>query len=160
MTTHKQYNIGGGKGGPLGSFGPIIMLILGLVILFFVAKGIFNLLWWAALPLFIITLLIDHKVVLDYGKFVLKLLKENPLMGIVAIVLTVVGYPVVSGFLFFKALMKRQFKKVLEKNKPKEEEFTEYEEIKEAEDFLELPEITKVKQEAPKQGNEYDNLFD
>ncbi len=158
MTTQQKYSISGGKGSPFGSASAIIMFIVGLALLYFIAKGIFTLLYWAAPVLLIITLFMDYKVVLDYGKFILKLLKENPLMGIVGIVLTIVGYPVVSGFLFFKALMKRKIDQVMEKHKPKEEDFTEYEEVKE--DFLELPEIEKTVQSNTKSGNEYDNMFE
>lgn len=159
MTIYKEFNLGGGKGNPLGSFGPVVVLILGIVLLYFIAKGIFTLLSWLAIPLFIGALIIDYTVVTDFVKFVFKLLKENPLMGIVAIVLTAVGHSVVSAFLFFRALMRRQMKKVTDKIKQeKEPEFTEYEEVKEDEDFLELPEAQK--QTSRGNSNEYDGLFE
>ncbi len=74
-------------------------------------------------------------------------------MGIVSILLTVVGYPVVAGFLFFKALGKFFIKsKMKEINK---KDYAEYEEV-EDEDFLNLPELDK--QVESKDG--YEELFD
>lgn len=154
---YKEFNFGG-KNNPLGSFGAVIAMIAVLLMLFFLAKGIFTILSWAAPVLLILALIFDYTVVTDYAKFIGKLFKENALYGILASVLTVVGYPVVSGFLFFKAFARRSLKKVIKKaeeaQKPK---YSDYTEIKEDEDFLELPRIQKL--EEVKKENDYDNLF-
>lgn len=164
MTVYKEFNIGQGgrNSSPLGSFGPIIGLVLLFVLLYFVAKGVFTILSWVAPLLLIATAIIDYKVILDYGKFIFKLLKDNPIMGIVGIVLTVVGFPVVSGFLFFRALARRTIKSKVEQIKQQREgEYTEYEEVKEdEEDFLKLPPIEKPKPQNRAADNEYEDLFD
>lgn len=162
MTVYKEFNIGGKSGGPFGSFGGVIALVLFFVMLYFLAKGLFWILSLVAPILLIATLVIDHKVVLDYGKFIFKLLKDNPLVGILGIVLSVVGFPIVSGFLFFKALARRTINSKLESiKKEREGEFAEYEEVVEDTDFLELPEVETV-QRKPKanNSNEYEDLFD
>ena len=162
MTIYKEFNIGGGKGNPFGSFGAVISLVLFFVMLYFLAKGLFTILSWVAPVLLIGALVVDYKVVVDYGKFILKLLKDNPLMGIVGIVLTIVGFPVVSGFLFFKALARRTIKKKFgEAAGRKKEVFTEYEEVVEEEDFLKLPQQEKVTvKRSSGESNEYEDLFD
>jgi len=165
MTVYKEFNIGGQKGGsPFGSFGAVIGLILFFVMLFFLAKGIFYILSFVAPILFIATLFIDHNVVLDYGKFILKLLKDNVIVGILGVLLTLIGFPIVSGFLFFKALARRTINKKLDEmgmGRPKEEEYSDYEEVEEEIDFLELPKVEHVKA-SPKSSdtNEYEDLFE
>jgi len=165
MTVYKEFKVGGGKGAsPLGGFGPIIALVLFFVMLFFVAKGVFWLLSWVAPILLLATIVIDYKVIVDYGKFLLKLLKENPIVGIIGAILTVVGFPVVSGFLFLKAIARKSIKaKMGQFKQEKEEEFVEFEEVVDEEDFLELPEMQKASRSKPKgdpASNEYEDLFD
>lgn len=166
MTVYKEFKIGGQKGGsPFGSFGAVVGLILFFVMLYFLAKGLFYVLSFAAPVMFLITLFIDHHVVLDYGKFIIKLLKENTIIGIVGVILTLVGFPIVSGFLFFKALARRTINKKLDEiglGKPKEE-YAEYEEVVDEEtDFLELPEIEKPTRTSRSTDttNEYEDLFE
>jgi len=162
MTVYKEFNIGGQKGGPFGSFGPIIALVLFFVLLYFVAKGVFTILSWVAPILLLATLVIDYKVVVDYFKFIGKLLKDNVLLGLAAIVLTIVGFPVVSGFLFFKAMARRAINSKMEEvQKKREGEFVEYEEIEDSEDFLKLPEAEPVRNtRTAKDNNEYEDLFE
>lgn len=166
MTTYKQYNVNSSGKNPLGSFGPIIALVVFLFLLSFVVKGIFTILSWVAPLLLIITLIMDHKVVVDYGKFILRLIKENPLVGILGAILTFFGFPAVVGFLFFKALAKRTIKsKIQDIEQKRQGDYTDYEEVTEDdEDFLELPSIEKSKSTTNRgrstSTNEYEDLFD
>jgi len=166
MTVYKEFNVGGGRGGnPLGGFAPLIALVLFFVALFFLAKGVFWLLSWVAPILLLATAVIDYNVIVDYIKFLFKLLKENPIVGIIGIVLSVVGFPIVSGFLFLKAIARRGINAKMEDiKKQKEEEFVPYEEVTDEEDFLELPEIQKAPSaKGGHKGNdtsEYEDLFD
>ena len=156
MTTRREFQIGGSNN-PLGGIGAIIILVLFFVALYFIAKGVFTILSWIAPVLLILTLIIDYKVVLDYGKWIGKLFKNNILTGILAVLLTVIGFPIAAGFLFFRAMVRRKLKSMghdlEEESRP---EFTEYEEVVEEEDFLELPPIEKPPQEAD---SDYDDLF-
>ena len=54
---------------PFNSISSILILVLLFVGLFFVAKSIFTILSWVAPIMLIATLIIDHKVVLGYGKW-------------------------------------------------------------------------------------------
>ena len=160
MTEYKEYRVGG-SGGPFGFLGPLIILAIFFTILFFVARGVFWLLSWVAPVLLLITLIIDYKIVTNFLKFVWKLLQENPLMGIVALLLIFFGYPVIAGFLFFKAVTKRSLQKAVNKMEKERNTYTEYEEVNDDDDsFLELPPL-KNKKEAPKQtrSNDYDEMF-
>lgn len=165
MTAYREFRVGGGKGGPFGFLGPLLILAAFFAALFFLAKGVFWLLSWVAPILFIITLIIDYTVVRDFFVFVWKLLNENTLMGVLAVLLVFFGYPIVSGYLFFKALGKRSLKKVYEKVEKEQNTYTEFEEVVEDDTFLELPPLHK-RPEAPKQdrshpssSNQYDDMF-
>lgn len=165
MTVYKEYRVGGG-GSPFGFLGPLIILTVFFAALFFLAKGVFWVLSWVAPILLIVTLILDYKIVLDFLNFVWKLLKENTIMGIVAVLLTVVGYPVVAGYLFFKALGKRSIKKVMENVEKEKSTYTDYEEVVEDDSFLELPPLNKPQTKytsSPEQpqskSNDYDDMF-
>ena len=163
-----------GSSNPLGNFTYIAMAIGALILLFFLARIAFNLIYWIAPFLFIATLVMDYKVVVDYGKWVLGLFKMNPLYGIGASVVTFFVYPVVAVFLFGKALVKKKVGAMKEQfDKKVNGEYTEYEEVPEdfvpdgeslirKDDLVELPPIKpKVKQAQPKsnKSNDYEDLF-
>ena len=158
---------------PLGSFGYIAMAVLALVAIFFIARFAFNLIYMVAPLILIATLIIDYKVVVDFGKWMLKLFKMNPLYGIGASILTFFIYPIVAFFLLGKALLKKKIKAVTQElDKKVNGEFTEYEEVEEViveeeivpqeEKLIELPPIPKKQKQAqaqPKSDNEYEDLF-
>ncbi len=160
MTVYKEFKVGGGSS-PFGFLGPLVGMAVFFAIMYFVAKGVFSLLSWLAIPLFIGTLILDYKVVVDYFAFIIKLLKENILMGVLAVVVTFFAYPFVTGFLFFKALAKRQVNKLVDRVEKEKSTFADYEEVKEEEaPFLELPQMPKPKQATPQsRGNDYDDMF-
>ena len=93
-----------------------------MIVVFFLFKGLFWILSLVAPVLLIITLILDYTVVTDFGKFLIKSLKDNPLFGIMAIVLSLAAYPFTTGFLFFRAMMKRVIMKV---HQPEEEIFAD-----------------------------------
>jgi Na+-transporting methylmalonyl-CoA/oxaloacetate decarboxylase gamma subunit len=168
MTIYKEFNVGG-KGSPFGSFGPMIGLILFLALAYFMVKGVFTILGFLAPFLLLGAAILDYTVITDFVKFVLKLLKENPLMGLVAILLVIIGFPAVFGFLFFKAYARRKFKNFAEKVEKEKGRFDEYEEVKsttkkdEEDDFLILPKIEKpvvnTKSNSDQKSNDYNDLF-
>jgi hypothetical protein len=125
-----------------------------------VGKGLFWLLSWVAPVFLIVTLILDYTVITEFIKFVWKLLKENTSMGVLVTALVVLGYPFVSGYLFFKALAKRSVKKVIQQVESERNTYTEYEEVKEENDFLELPTLRKYNEpNAQVKTNEYDDMF-
>ncbi len=163
MTIYKEFNFGS-RNNPMGNFGPLIGLVLFVFIMYFLITGLFKILSVAAPFLLIGALLLDYTVITDYAKFIFKLLKENPLFGLLAILLTIVGIAPVSGFLFFKAWARRGLKKHIS-NVEKEYRYEAYEEVKpEEDDFLILPKIEKpqeVKRNTSdgNKDNEYGDLF-
>jgi energy-coupling factor transporter transmembrane protein EcfT len=138
-----------------------IFMVLIFVALFFVAKGIFTLLAWVAPVLIVLALLINYKTILNYLKFMWSLLKRNPLGGIIGILLSVVGFPILAGVLFGKSILDRKVKKLQQAYQAREQgEFVEFEEVirPEQEKKLDLPPIEK--EPAPKkEDNRYENLF-
>ena len=145
---------------PFGSIFSILTMVLIFVGLFFLAKGIFNILALIAPILLIATAVIDYKVIINYGKWLLNLLRKDLLIGIGGILLTVFGFPIIAGFLFVKALLFRKIKKMNQGYEEKiEGEYLEYEEIQdEASSTLELPKLEK-KEKQEKKSNDYEQLF-
>jgi hypothetical protein len=137
----------------------MVFLIGFFVLLFFLAKGIFNLLSLVAPVLIAGALLIHYRTVTGFLRFLWDLLRRRPLTGILAVLLTVLGFPIVSGFLFGKAILDRRIRSFQsDLNRRVEGELVDYEEIVEEEDaeILELKSLSKGKQES----SSYENLFD
>jgi hypothetical protein len=171
MAVYKEYRYGGSNS-PFGFLGPLLILAVFFTVLFFMAKGLFWLLSWVAPVLLILTLIIDFKVVKDFFIYIGKLLKDNPLAGVLAILMIIFAYPFVAGYLFIKALGKRSIKKAMDKVQQEKNTYTDFEEIVEEDDsFLELPplnkthepakhkESTKVESVKADKSNEYDDMF-
>ncbi len=173
MAIQGRLNVGGGGNqNPFGWIGSIIMLTVGLILAYLVIKGIFTLLFWLSPILFIAGVAIDPNGAMTLGKALVNVSKKNPLIPIAVIVLSAIFFPLVpgilgalvGGFLLTKALVKKKIKKVFNINQQaqqqEQEEFAEYEDVTEDESFLELPDVEKEKSQVPRQGNEYDNLFE
>ena len=142
----------------LDSLAGVILLVAFLAGLFFVLKGVFIVLSWIAPVLLIAAFIIDKSVVINYGKWIINTIKNNPLLGIAAIIFTVIGYMVVFPFLFAKALFKKKIKDVRQQHERQQQgELIDYEELesKPTRNTFELPPLEKKE----KRG-EYDQLFD
>lgn len=117
----------------------LFMTILVMIALFFIAKGIFTLLYWIAPVLLIFTLVLDYQVVVRYLLMLWSLLLTRPILGLLASVLTFFGYPVVIFFLFGRAwfgnnIKKKQgssegFKRQNQYSQQQNDDFVAYEEI-------------------------------
>ena len=160
-------------GSPINPIIGLLIVVLFVVALFMLARFVFTILSWLAPIMIIAALILDYKVVLGYGKWLIDLVKSNALMGIGAIILTVLGFPVVAAFLAGKALLKRNLRKAREEDTGKlEGEYIDFEELEEKP--LKLPELDRMKQQPSeertsvesskktpgKSANEYDSLFD
>lgn len=136
----------------------VIFLVAVLFLLFWLAKSIFTILAWIAPALLIAAVIIDYQSVLGYGKWLLHNLRHRTLNGIIYTLLTIVGFPVVSFFLFGKALLKKKMKTLEKAHEQKREGiYTEYEIMEENTPTLELPPLKKQKKQAD---NDYEQLFD
>ncbi len=133
----------------------LVVAALFFMALFVLARGIFWLLSLLA-PIFLIAaLFLDHKVFLQYGKWIARLLKDNLLLGMVVIVLTVIGYPLVAALLFGQAWLRWQLRPD-ERQKKEEDQYIEFQEVDELE--LKSPE----KQQGTRSADyaDYEELFD
>ena len=142
-----------------GIFG-FIFLLLVLVGLFFVAKSLFTVLLWLSPVLLVAALVVNHRTVINYLKFIVSLLGRSPLAGIIAIILSILGFPVLSGVLLGKAFFDRKVRRLRQAHQAQEAgEFVEYEEVRKParKDDLELPPMEK--QQPEKKDNRYENLF-
>ena len=143
---------------PFNSIFSILMVILVMLGLFFVARFIFTILYYLSPIMLIAALIIDHKVVTGYIQWVINLLKNNVLMGIGTVLLTVIGFPVVTAFLLGRALFRKKIKEAKEDiERQQKGHYIEYEEVDS--EPLDLPQLEeKVKKERPRQ-SEYDDFF-
>jgi hypothetical protein len=133
-----------------------ILVLTGLIMaLFWIFKSIATLLTWIAPILLILTLIIDRKVIFNYGKMLVSRLKNDFLMGLVLTILTVIGFPFVTAFLFFKAMLNRKVRKMTEQADNYGGDYVGYQEIEE--DTLELPELPPKE---PPAESQYEELFD
>jgi uncharacterized membrane protein len=142
------------RSSPLGGIVGLLVILGILYLLFMTVKGVWSILAFLAPILFIIAMILRFRVVTDYGKMLWNTIKEEPIRGIAYSVLSVIGFPAVSAFLFFKAFTLRKVEKMA---KPK---YDEYEEIAEDEDFLELPEMEIQEQTKDASSSDYEELFD
>lgn len=143
---------------PLNSITSLIFLVLFFVALYYIARSIFWLLSLAAPVLLIAALVINHKVVLGYGKWLLNLIKKNPVLGIGASILSIIAYPVTCGFLFAKAMVYRKVDQIQEEVvRRREGEYVEYEEVDSEPTLIELP---PIKKKEPEVRSDYEQLFD
>ena len=162
MQRQQQYS-----GNPFRSIMGIVFLVLAIMAIFWIARSIFAILSYLTPVLLIATLIIDHNVIVNYAKWIGGLLKNNLLYGIGAIIFTLVASPIVAVYLFGKAMLKRQIRKMQtvaeeqQRGKP-----TDYEEVAEEVEFelqdedeiipLEIPKTTRRLRE---ERNSYDDLF-
>lgn len=133
------------------STNPIVLLLVALGVLFFVfwflKAVVFRIFYIAAPVLFIAALVLNYRVVLGYGKWLLDTLKNNLLMGVVATALSIVCYPFVAAFLAFRAYQLRG--ETFRSKRKKQGHYIKYSEVEE--DFLDISEEKEKQEEIKKQ---------
>ena len=157
-----------------GGLGCLIFGILGLVAAYYILKGFFIVLYWAAPALFVLALIIHWRAVTDTLRDWFKTLETNPLGGLLMAAVAVLAFPVFALYLFVKSLGYRKIEQLRRASgtfeKPDEGEFAEFEELeshpKEEADKaepMEPPEIPEQEQPAKprpaKPDNPYDQFF-
>ncbi len=135
---------------------PLVLLLgiaLFFIALYWIAKGLFTVLSYLT-PIFLIgALVLNYRVVLGYGKWLWASLMRNPLFGIVAVVLSVLGISFVSLFLFVRALSSRSGEGKYKSTKM-QGDYIKYEEVEE--DFLDLSELQEAKKSLD---DDYNDVF-
>ncbi len=144
------------------SIASLLLLIAFFVALFFIVRGVFIVLTYAAPVLLLAAFIIDRSVVIDYVKWLGGLVKSNPLLGVAAIILSLVGYVIVFPYLFLKAIFKKKIKDVQQKYEREQQgELIDFEEIESKPNFEERLELPRVEKRKPQEKrSEYDQLFD
>lgn len=134
MENRKEFKIQG------NTWGMIALLVVGLIAVFIIARGIFWLLSLVAPILLIAAAIIDHRVIVNYAKWLVDLTKRNILVGLGAILLSIVGYPVVFALLLGRALMNRKLKDMeAQERVHRDGELIDYEELETKTPRVELP---------------------
>ena len=112
-----------------GNFGQFIIGSLFLIALFlglfWIARGVFTLLSYAAPVLLIAALIINYKVVTGYARWLLDVLRENVILGLIYTFLSVIGFPILSAYLLFKALAVKKLDTIEEEMKRQSGDYTE-----------------------------------
>lgn len=147
----------------------LVFFLLIMYVLFKMVFGAISIIWgimaFVAPLLIIVSMFLNFNVIKNYGAKLFDTLKNDTVRGLFYTLATIIGYPVVSAYLFYKAFTTRQQinkEKKKTKNKKSDEDYVKFEEVEEDEDFLILPEIddTPVEEEPQKEPlNRYDDLF-
>jgi hypothetical protein len=171
MSYQRSFRTGGNSNNPFGSIMSLLIFVGILALLFFLVSGFVKLLYYVAPVLLIATLLINHRVVVDYAKGAVETLKTNVLFGVVKILFSFFCYPFVIGWLFSKAMFYRKMstlKKDMEQQMGQmnmgqnNTQYAEYEEITPDLDINEKPEkpiILDLPKPKDKLRDDYDQLF-
>jgi hypothetical protein len=150
-----QKNDSGNGGSPLNIIIGLAFMVLLLFGAFFFFRLLFRLLYFIGPVLLIIALLVDYKGVLAYFSWLRKLLKQDTAMGVVAVLLSILGYPIVSIFLLGRTLLRKKVDSIhKEIQKRQEGELTDYEEL----DSRQLPPLPDGFREERRSGTK-DNDF-
>ena len=132
--------------------GFIVLFVFGYL-LFTMVKGVYKLLSFIFPALLIATLILDRKVLFNYFNWIVRTFKKDSGKGALYAVLSIVGFPFVTAFLFFKALMNWQVKKANGGHTPGQ--FSEFEEL----DTQELPHDVELPQlDDKEENNDYEDL--
>ncbi|MCB0621616.1 MAG: hypothetical protein KDC43_23620 [Saprospiraceae bacterium] len=138
----------------------ILVFVLVFAGIYFVAKGVFWFLSLLAPVLLIAALIIDYRVALNYGKWLIQLTRNNLLAGLGAILLSVLGYPIVFALLLGKALFNRKLRQLKQDEQLRREgELIDFEEVDSRQHRVELPPLREREAEKEKGDSEYDDLF-
>ncbi|MEN0050274.1 MAG: hypothetical protein AAF806_24630 [Bacteroidota bacterium] len=143
--------------------GAVVMIVI-MVTLFSLAKLTYQLLAFVALPLLIITAIIDYKIIVNYVNWVINLTKNNALLGIGTGLLSVVFYPVVAAILFGRAFFSWRLKKSVEQ---REEAMNAEQGQQQIGEYIDFEEIKKPRQKVKQtrtntntNDSDYDQFFD
>ncbi len=154
MSDQRYYNTGGN---PFSAVIGILLTVGFFILLFYLTQFIFKLLWIASPFLLVASLIIDHTVFLGFVKWIGQLLRQRFWVGIGAIALSAICFPITVLYLFGRSMLNKKVRDarrqadILQKG-----EYADFEILEEKPLDLPKPE----KEQRRQKGNEYDNLFD
>ena len=108
----------------------VAVIVIFLVGLFMLARFVFRILAFLSPIMLIAALVIDYTVVTDYLKWVRNTFRRDAIAGVIIGILSVIGFPVLSGYFLARALLKKQVKKAkAEYERKRDGDLVEYEEL-------------------------------
>jgi hypothetical protein len=117
---------------PGGGLGCLIFAALLLVAGYYVLKGLYFLLWWAAPALLVLALIVNWRVFPRTITSWLDTLETRPVHAIIEAAFAVIAFPFFTLWLFLKAAGTRQVDRMqrpFRDNPARQDEYTDYEEI-------------------------------
>ena len=109
---------------------PLIGILFFAILIWMIVsavKGIFAILSFIAIPLFILAIFLNFRVVPEYLTWLLGNFKKDPVKGLLYTAGSIIGYPLVAAYLAFRAYSTRN-----KKYAPGERgEYVKYEEVEE-----------------------------
>lgn len=153
---------------PGGGLGCLIMFALILAAGYYLLKGLYYLLWWAAPALIVLAVVINWRVIPHTITKWLDQLETRPVTALITAAFAVLGFPFFSLWLFLKALGFKNLQKMQEAQQQasrQQQEFTDFEEIESTPigdspgpEPVEPPDIPE-KEKQKKDENPYDSFF-
>ncbi|HEB62134.1 MAG TPA: hypothetical protein ENI82_03180 [Bacteroidetes bacterium] len=138
----KSYNKG-------NSWLGIIIIVAIIFFIFFIIQNLYKLFALLAPIFLILTAILDYRVIAKFGIVIYELLRYRTVLGILAVIFSIIGLPFVSAAMFFNAFMNFKTKR---RNKKR---YIDYEDVSDKDDdILILEDKDKVKLD------DYENLFD
>lgn len=108
----------------------VAVIVIFMVGLFMLARFVFRILAFLSPIMLIAALIIDYSVVTDYLKWVRNTFRRDAIAGVIIGILSVIGFPVLSGYFLARALLKKQVKKAkAEYERRRDGDLVEYEEL-------------------------------
>ncbi len=108
----------------------VAVIVVFMVGLFMLARFVFRILAFLSPIMLIAALVIDYTVVTDYLKWVRNTFRRDAIAGVIIGILSVIGFPVLSGYFLARALLKKQVKKAkAEYERKRDGDLVEYEEL-------------------------------
>lgn len=139
-----------------------VVMIVAFVLLLSLAQLTYKLLTFIAIPLLIITAIIDYKVIVNYINWVIAIGKRNLLFGIGLGLLSAVLYPLVAAILFGRAFFTWQLKRAMKDRgeetagrPPQIGEYIDYEDVSNSTPKQKVKHGRTVRDE-----NDYDSFFE
>ncbi len=138
----KSYNKG-------NSWLGIIIIVAIIIFIFFIIQNLYKLFALLAPVFLILTAILDYRVIAKFGIVIYELLRYRTVLGILAVIFSIIGLPFVSAAMFFNAFMNFKTKR---RNKKR---YIDYEDVSDKDDdILILEDKDKIKLD------DYENLFD
>ncbi len=91
----------------------LLVFALFVYLLFKLAAFAFQVLYYVGPVLLVVAYFVDKETVIGFFRWLGGAFRQNPLLGLLYAVLAVVAYPLVCGWLFVKALLKRTLRRKL-----------------------------------------------